>query len=351
MNKRYQIFISSTYEDLKEERQKVTQAILKLYHFPIGMEMFHADNEEQWIQIKNTIDMSDYYILIVGRCCGTLIEKEKISYTEKEYNYALEKGIPILAFVIADDAKKEKFKEENNKQRAALKKFLKRVMSKPCEFWHTPNELAYQVVTTLSMKFREDNRNGWIQYNPYGIIKNDDVEDIYVGRYNVIYYSELRECTEKQINSLIEIQKDGSVVFYNNIGDFTYGSTDGIIKSEYKYHGQCDIRENIIYLFLKNDVSNERAIMYLIKSVGKAERFIGLFMAMTSNMVPVCLKIACFKDELYKRGINYKLLNDILTSQNINWKNNMLTIEDKEKYLFYSDEILKKKNDKKNEER
>lgn len=46
----------------KEERQKVTQAILKLYNFPIGMEMFHADNEELWIQIKNTIDMTDYYV-------------------------------------------------------------------------------------------------------------------------------------------------------------------------------------------------------------------------------------------------------------------------------------------------
>lgn len=115
MNKRYQIFISSTYEDLKEERQKVTQAILKLYHFPIGMEMFHADNEKQWIQIKNTIDMSDYYVLIIGRCCGTLIEKEKISYTEKEYNYALMKGIPILAFIIADDAKNNIKKKIINK--------------------------------------------------------------------------------------------------------------------------------------------------------------------------------------------------------------------------------------------
>ena len=91
MNKRYQIFISSTYEDLKEERKKVIQAILKLYHFPIGMEMFHADNEEQWEQIKNTLDMSDYYILIWGRCCGTLIEKEGISYTEKEYNMLFQK--------------------------------------------------------------------------------------------------------------------------------------------------------------------------------------------------------------------------------------------------------------------
>lgn len=46
MQKRYQIFINSTYKDLIEERQKVTQAILKLYHFPIGMEMFHSDNAE-----------------------------------------------------------------------------------------------------------------------------------------------------------------------------------------------------------------------------------------------------------------------------------------------------------------
>ena len=46
----HQIFISSTYKDLIEERQKVTHAILKLYHFPIGMEMFHADNDEKWTQ-------------------------------------------------------------------------------------------------------------------------------------------------------------------------------------------------------------------------------------------------------------------------------------------------------------
>lgn len=52
MNKKYQIFISSTYEDLKEERSKVVATILKANHFPIGMEMFSADNVEQWEQIK-----------------------------------------------------------------------------------------------------------------------------------------------------------------------------------------------------------------------------------------------------------------------------------------------------------
>ena len=64
--------------------------------------MFHADNEEQWCQIKNTIDMSDYYVLIVGRYCGTLIEDEGISYTEKEFRYAKEKGIPFVCFIFSN---------------------------------------------------------------------------------------------------------------------------------------------------------------------------------------------------------------------------------------------------------
>ena len=44
MEKKYQIFISSTYEDLKEERDKVQRAILSMYQFPVGMEMFSADD-------------------------------------------------------------------------------------------------------------------------------------------------------------------------------------------------------------------------------------------------------------------------------------------------------------------
>ena len=91
MEKKYQIFISSTYDDLKEERKIVQDTILSMYHFPIGMEMFSAADEEQWKIIKETIDSSDYYVLIIANRYGTLIEKGEdkgISYTEKEYRYA-----------------------------------------------------------------------------------------------------------------------------------------------------------------------------------------------------------------------------------------------------------------------
>lgn len=46
VNKKFQIFISSTYEDLIEERSKVVATILKSNHFPIGMEMFRKNIAE-----------------------------------------------------------------------------------------------------------------------------------------------------------------------------------------------------------------------------------------------------------------------------------------------------------------
>ena len=333
MDKRYQIFISSTYKDLIEERKKVTQAILKLYHFPIGMEMFHADNEEQWIQIKNTIDMSDYYILILGRYCGTLIEEEGISYTEKEYNYALSKGIPVLSFLISDDAKKESYGVETNKQQRALKKFIKKVKKLPCEFWSTPDELAYQVASTLSIKFRENNRNGWMPFNPYGINYSEVIDDYLVGNYDVLYYSELKGREKRLIKSKLIINYDGTAVFYNNI-------KNDPIDSEYHYHGVCKIDENIVYIYLYNDFSKERATMYFIKSVGNLNRFIGLLIALSSTLIPVCIKITCFKEELCKKGINEELLKEIITSSNVNWNNNMLIIEEEQKHLFFSDDMI-----------
>ena len=52
MEKRYQIFVSSTYADLKQERQKVIQALMEMDCIPSGMELFPAADEEQWEFIK-----------------------------------------------------------------------------------------------------------------------------------------------------------------------------------------------------------------------------------------------------------------------------------------------------------
>lgn len=64
--KKYQVFISSTYIDLKLERQAAVSAILKSGHIPAGMELFTAGDKNQWETIKSWIDESDIYMLILG---------------------------------------------------------------------------------------------------------------------------------------------------------------------------------------------------------------------------------------------------------------------------------------------
>src|SRR3954463_14546892 len=98
MEIKYQVFVSSTYKDLSEERQQVMQALLELDCIPAGMELFPAANATQWDLIRRVIDDCDYYILVIAGRYGS-INPEGISYTEAEYRYAIEKDKPTITFL------------------------------------------------------------------------------------------------------------------------------------------------------------------------------------------------------------------------------------------------------------
>lgn len=98
MKKKYQVFISSTYTDLKEERLAVTQCLLDNDCIPVGMEQFPASGMAQIDYIKRMLDDCDYYILILASRYGSLDSDGK-GFTEKEFDYAISKDIPIMSFV------------------------------------------------------------------------------------------------------------------------------------------------------------------------------------------------------------------------------------------------------------
>lgn len=60
MEKKYQVFISSTYKALMEERKKIQRILLMANCIPAGMEAFVATNDEQFNVIKQVIDLCDY---------------------------------------------------------------------------------------------------------------------------------------------------------------------------------------------------------------------------------------------------------------------------------------------------
>lgn len=162
MKIKYQIFISSTYEDLRDERDQVIKAILEMGHFPVGMEMFSAANDEQWNLIASQIDESDYYVVIIAHRYGSM--EGNISYTEKEYDYAVKQGIPVLGFVISDTAKWPASKRDKEQYRVdALNKFKEKVKRKYWGHWGTANELYAKVPIALMKQIERTPRTGWIR--------------------------------------------------------------------------------------------------------------------------------------------------------------------------------------------
>ncbi len=117
MEKKYQVFISSTYSDLIEERKGLFDAILTTDCIPSGMESFVATDDEQFEVIKKVIDLCDYYILLIGGRYGTINDKTGKSYTEMEYDYAISKKIPVLVFARNNIDSLPNDKKENDEQK------------------------------------------------------------------------------------------------------------------------------------------------------------------------------------------------------------------------------------------
>lgn len=163
MDKRYQVFVSSTYEDLIEERQEVMHALLELDCMPAGMELFPAANEDQWSLIKKVIEDCDYYLLISGGRYGS-IGPHGQSYTEMEYRYALESGTPVIAFLHKDPqllaAGRCEQTEEGNKRLLAFRALIQQKM---CKSWDTPSDLGSVVSRSLVRLIKTTPAIGWVK--------------------------------------------------------------------------------------------------------------------------------------------------------------------------------------------
>lgn len=175
LEKKYQFFISSTYEDLKEERNKAIQAILTMNQFPIGMEMFSAADDDQWKIIKEAIDSSDFYILIIGNRYGSIEETTGISYTEKEFDYAVEKEIPILVFIVDSSMSMTADKFETDPQKIAkLRAFKEKVKQsgRYVKFWKNIDNLETLISQSISKAVLRGNRPGWVRTTDFDIDKS-----------------------------------------------------------------------------------------------------------------------------------------------------------------------------------
>jgi uncharacterized protein DUF4062 len=163
MRTKYQIFISSTYDDLKEERERVIKAILEMGHIPVGMEMFSAADESQWNIIKRRIEESDYYLVVVANRYGST-DDDGVSYTEKEYDYAIGQGVPAIGFLLDDTAPWPTNRNDSDPvTKKRLEDFKSKLKKRLIKFWSTKEELAASIVLALTPLMTEQPRPGWVR--------------------------------------------------------------------------------------------------------------------------------------------------------------------------------------------
>jgi hypothetical protein len=163
MDRRYQVFISSTFTDLIDERREVMQALLEMDCLPAGMELFPAGDTDQWTLIKGVIEQSDYYLVILGGRYGSTTE-EGISYTEKEYDYAVEFGIPVMGFVPSEPDEIPVGKTDRSDKAAdKLAEFRKKVQLKMTKDWKNAEDLGSKVTRGLMHLIKNNPRPGWVR--------------------------------------------------------------------------------------------------------------------------------------------------------------------------------------------
>ena len=164
MKKKYQVFISSTFSDLIEERATVAECLLKMDCIPVGMEQFPASNMSQSDFIRTMLDDCDYLVLILAGRYGTPCA-DGVSFTEKEYDYAIRNNIPVMSFVLEDPEqlpleKREK-SDEGRKKFAAFRK--KVCDGKVVRFYSDSSTVCFALATSLHRCIQDYPAVGWVR--------------------------------------------------------------------------------------------------------------------------------------------------------------------------------------------
>lgn len=166
---RYQIFVSSTYKDLLDERQAAVEAILRAGHIPAGMELFAAQNKPQMDVIKEWIEESDIFCLILGARYGSIEPESGKSYVECEYDHAVALRKPMFSLVLDEkliDANVQKLGRKvalEQENEACLKSFHKRITNTLVRMVTSFDSIKVAIFEAIGALERVHEIEGWVR--------------------------------------------------------------------------------------------------------------------------------------------------------------------------------------------
>jgi hypothetical protein len=164
-DKKYQVFVSSTFTDLQGPRQELMLSLLSMGMIPTGMELYPTEQNNQWPMIQQVINECDYYVVLVGGRYGTL-SPIGLSYTHREYVYAATKKKPVIAFLHDHpELLPAESREATREGEVRFRDFRKLLQDKAAIFryWSNPADLAEVVRKAMPMVVRQNPAQGWVR--------------------------------------------------------------------------------------------------------------------------------------------------------------------------------------------
>jgi Domain of unknown function (DUF4062) len=166
--RKLQIFLSSTYEDLIDHRLAAMETILAAGHIPAAMEQFAPGDETAWEKITAWIDESDAFILILGGRYGSIEPKSGKSYVQMEYEYAIEKRKPFFSLVVSDKHHAERVQElglevDEREKQEMYREFRSTVTERLCRFWDDQKDIESAIFQKLPEWAQRPELVGWVR--------------------------------------------------------------------------------------------------------------------------------------------------------------------------------------------
>ncbi|HEX3155228.1 MAG TPA: DUF4062 domain-containing protein [Candidatus Angelobacter sp.] len=271
IRKRLQVFVSSTFSDLREERQAAVEAILAAGHIPAGMELFAAGDESQMEVIKQWIDESDVYLLIFGGRYGSIDPKSGKSYTELEYQYALDQGKPLFACVIKEAALEARVKKHGmgmiDKHRKEWDTFRELVQSKIVEFWEDSKDIKIAIVNKLGQLSRREDLVGWVRAHQEANLPALSNEIARLSKENADLRTQLGASSEAIINGL-PYSKMKALLQKNGVLGFLKENKEELHKGLVSYLVRNKEDENKLDILTRYGIVTYRDAVYSLSDSG-----------------------------------------------------------------------------------
>lgn len=151
----YRVFISSTYEDMKEFRDAAAEALTNVEAVPMGMERFTASTQPVIDKCFEELRQCQFCVCLLGFRYGSLYKDSGLSYSELEFNEAERLGIPTLVFIKSGSINSEKIDISDLSRLDKYKKKLQNSASnRLTASFTTPEDLRDKLTRALQNEFK-----------------------------------------------------------------------------------------------------------------------------------------------------------------------------------------------------